>query len=470
MLFKKLIGNRAFYRTLLAVTVPILIQSGITNFIGLLDNVMVGRLGTEQMSGVSIVNQLLFIFNLCIFGSLSGAGLFGAQFFGKGDTEGLRYTFRFKLLLSLALCAIAVLIFLFFGEPLIALYLHEGSETGDLALTMHYAKEYLSVSLLGLLPYTVANVYASTLRETGNTLPPMKAGLIGVSVNLLLNTLLIFGLCGFPRLGVVGAAIATVIARVFECSAVLLWTHFHKARCPFIKGAYRSLYIPVALVRRIAITGAPLLANETLWAVGQAMLLQCYSMRGIAVVSAMNISNTVFNTFAVVYLSIGTAISILLGHRLGAGESERAREEAPQMIAFAGFMGLLVGIFIIALSPVFPMLYNTTDEVRSIAVGFTLVVGCYAPFNAILNSSYYTLRSGGKTVLTFFFDCGYVWGVNIPAAFLLITMTSLPPVPVYILAQCTELLKLVIGIVLVKKGIWLNDITSQSKKKLHSPQ
>lgn len=465
MPFKKIIGDRAFYRTLLAVTIPILIQSGITNFIGLLDNVMVGSLGTEQMSGVSIVNQLLFVFNLCIFGSLSGAGLFGAQFFGKGDTAGLRYTFRFKLLLSLLLCGAAIVAFTFLGEPLISLYLHEGSETGDLALTMHYAKEYLAVSLPGLVPYTLANVYASTLRETGNTLPPMKAGLLGVAINLVLNSILIFGLFGFPRLGVVGAGIATVIARVFECLAVLLWTHLNRDRCEFIKGAYRSLRIPAALMRRIAVTGAPLLANETFWAMGQAMLLQCYSLRGIAVVSAMNISNTIFNTFAVVYLSIGTAISILLGHRLGAGESERAKQEAPQMIAFAGFMGLCVGILIVSLSAFFPLAYNTTAEVRSLATGFILVVGCYAPFNAILNSSYYTLRSGGKTVLTFFFDCGYVWGVNIPTALLLITMTSLPPVTVYILAQCTELLKLTIGVLLVKRGIWLNNITDHKKKE-----
>ncbi len=466
MLFKRLVGDRAFYRTLLAVTIPILVQSGITNFISLLDNVMVGTLGTEAMSGVSIVNQLIFVFNLCIFGSLSGAGLFGAQFFGKGDHEGLRHTFRFKLLFSLFLCGAAILIFEFFGEALISLYLHEGSETGDLALTMQHAGKYLSVSLFGLLPYTVTNVYASTLRETGNTLPPMKAGLLGVAVNLLFNLLLIFGLCGFPALGVTGAAIATVIARFAECITVVLWTHLHKDHCEFIKGAYRSFAIPASLVRRIALTGAPLLANETFWAVGQAMLLQCYSLRGIAVVSAMNISNTLFNTFAVVYLSIGTAISILLGHRLGAGETDRARTEAPQMIAFAGVMGLAVGIFIIAISPFFPLLYNTSEEVRAIATGFTVVVGCYAPFNAILNSSYYTLRSGGKTVITFLFDCGYVWLVNIPTALLLITMTSLSPVLVYTLAMSTELFKLALGIFLVKRGVWLNDITVHPGKEV----
>lgn len=461
-MLKRFIGTREFYKTLLAVAIPVLIQNGITNFISLLDNVMIGRVGTEQMSGVSIVNQLIFVFNLCIFGAISGASLFGAQFFGKRDHKGVRYTFRFKMILSLFFCVLALVLFSFFGEPLITLYLHEGSETGNLTLTLHYARQYLAVMLAGLFPYTLTQVYASTLREINLPVPPMIAGLIGVVINLTLNFILIFGLCGFPALGVQGAAIATVIARIIECVIVIVWTHTHKQKCEFIRHVYRSLYIPKSLIRSIAITGAPLLVNETVWAAGQAMLLQCYSVRGIAVVSAMNISNTIFNTFSVVYLSIGTAISILIGHRLGAEMKEEARDEAKKMIAFAGFLGLLVGILIISFSPFFPQFYNTTDEVRSLASAFMITIGALAPINGILNSSYFTLRSGGKTVVTFFFDSGYVWGVNLPVSLLLIYLTPLPAEIVYLCCQLTELIKCVIGIILVKRGSWLNNITAQS--------
>ena len=462
ILLKRFIGTRAFYRNLLSVMIPILIQNGITNFISLLDNVMVGTLGTEQMSGVSIVNQLIFVFNLTVFGALSGVGLFSAQMHGKGDVEGVRHTFRFKLLVSLSV-AVAALLFLFFGgEQLISLYLHEGSETGDLALTMHYAKEYLAVALVGLLPYTVAQVYSSTLREVGHTLPPMVAGLVGVGVNLLFNTLLIFGLCGFPRMGVAGAALATVIARCVECAFVLLWTHLHKEKCPFVKDAYRSARVPLSLVRRIAVTGTPLLINEALWAAGQAMLLQCYSMRGIAAVSAMNITNTVYNTFSVVFLSAGLSVAILLGHRLGADERETARTEARQMIAFAGFLGLCVGILIVILSPVFPLLYNTTEEVRTLATELTVVIGIYAPFHAILNSSYFTIRSGGKTLITFLFDSGFVWGINVPVTLALVILTPLPPTAVFVACHLTELCKLVLGLLLVRSGTWCRNITETS--------
>ena len=125
------IGDRNFYSRLARVCLPIMLQNGITNLVSLLDNIMVGAVGTEQMSGVSIVNQLLFVFNLCIFGGLSGAGIFTAQFFGSEDEEGVRNTFRFKFLLAMSLFAAGLVVFSLSGERLIALYLHEGGETGD---------------------------------------------------------------------------------------------------------------------------------------------------------------------------------------------------------------------------------------------------------------------------------------------------------------------------------------------------
>ncbi len=460
MQIKKYIGTRAFYRVLLAVTVPILIQNGITNFISLLDNVMVGRVGTEQMSGVSIVNQLLFVFNLCIFGAVSGVGLFGAQFFGKEDHEGIRHTFRFKFYCSLALCVAAMLLFFFFGDGLIKLYLHEGGETGDLALTLQYAKEYLAIALIGLIPYTVTQVYASTLREIGHTLPPMTAGICGVAVNLIFNYILIFGHFGAPAMGVEGAAIATVLSRFVECGAVIVWAHANPKKCRFIKGAYRSGYVPGSLMKQIAKLGIPLLLNETLWAAGQAMLLQSYSYRGIAVVSAMNITNTIFNTCSVLFLSVGSAISILLGHVLGAGKREQARSDADKMIVFSLFMGVLSGILVAVCAPLFPMVYNTTEEVRQLATSFTLIMAISAPLHACVNACYFTLRSGGKTFITFLFDSGYMWGVSVVLAMTLSRFTALPILIVYFICQIVDIFKAALGLFLVRRGIWVNDITT----------
>ena len=185
MQIRKFIGNRSFYKTVLAITIPIIIQNGITNFVNLLDNVMVGRLGTEQLSGVGIANQLIFVFTLCIFGGLSGAGIFTAQFFGKGDLEGLRYSIRFKLYTVLVIMAVGGAILIPFGEKLITLFLTEGDTTGDVAMTLHYGREYLKVALISLVPMALTQVYANTLRETGQTVPPMVASIVAVCTNAL---------------------------------------------------------------------------------------------------------------------------------------------------------------------------------------------------------------------------------------------------------------------------------------------
>lgn len=187
---KKYIGDRKFYLMVLSVAVPIMIQNGITNFVSLLDNIMVGQIGTEQMSGVAIVNQLILVFNLCIFGGVSGAGIFTAQYYGCGDQKGIRDTFRMKLLICLIITAAGLFVFAFFGTQLISLYLHETGNTESLEATLVYARRYLRVMMVELVPFAVIQVYSGTLRETGETMLPMKAGIAAVFVNLILNYIL----------------------------------------------------------------------------------------------------------------------------------------------------------------------------------------------------------------------------------------------------------------------------------------
>ena len=150
-------SNKHFNRRILAVALPMMIQNGITNFVQMLDNVMVGQVGTIPMSGVAIVNQLMFVFNLCIFGAASGAGIFTAQFKGREDHEGIRHTFRFKLLVGMLLSAVGIGVFLTFGRELIALYLTGEGTPEDAALTMEFGQRYLKVMLFGLLPFALSN-------------------------------------------------------------------------------------------------------------------------------------------------------------------------------------------------------------------------------------------------------------------------------------------------------------------------
>ena len=162
-------SNKHFNRRILAVALPMMIQNGITNFVQMLDNVMVGQVGTIPMSGVAIVNQLMFVFNLCIFGAASGAGIFTAQFHGSGDNEGIRHTFRFKFLISAAITLIGCLIFTFGDEFLIGLYLTGDGDAATAAQILAEGIKYLKMMLWGFLPFALTQAYAGTLKETGNT-------------------------------------------------------------------------------------------------------------------------------------------------------------------------------------------------------------------------------------------------------------------------------------------------------------
>ena len=323
---RKFIGDKRFYLMVLGVAMPIMIQNGITNFVSLLDNIMVGQVGTEQMSGVAIVNQLLFIYNLCIFGGVSGAGIFTAQYFGQGNDEGVRNTFRFKLWIGVILTAAAITIFLGAHEPLIRLYLTGDQGSQDMNATLAYGISYMKVMLVGLPPFLFGQLYASTLRECGETMLPMKAGITAVFVNLVFNYILIYGKFGAPQLGVVGAAAATVLSRYVEMAIVLIRTHGNKEKYRFTKHLYRTIRVPAALTKQILIKGTPLMLNETFWAGGVAILMQCYSVRGLNVVAAMNISNTISNLFNVVFIALGDSVAIIVGQLLGAGRMEEAKD------------------------------------------------------------------------------------------------------------------------------------------------
>jgi putative MATE family efflux protein len=462
---KKFIGDKKFYAMILAIAVPIMIQNGITNFVSLLDNIMVGRIGTEQMSGVAIVNQLLFVYNLCIFGGLSGAGIFTAQYFGQKDNEGVRHTFRFKIWMAVILTISAVVIFIIGGDRLIQMYLNGNSDGGDLSAALRYGKDYLWIMLAGLPGFVIVQVYASTLRECGETLVPMKAGIVAVFVNLVLNYILIYGKLGFPALGVAGAAIATVFSRYVEMVIVLTWTHRHKEKNPYMEGMYSTLRVPGYLVKRFVIKGSPLLVNETLWAAAQASLMQCYSIRGLSVVAAFNIANTIANLFNIVFIALGDSVAIVVGQLLGAGKMKEARDRDNKMIVFSVMCCTGVAVVMLCIAPLFPALYNTTDDARKLAEYLIMALAIFMPQNAFLHAAYFTLRSGGKTMVTFFFDSVFVWCVSVPIAYLLSRFTGLNVIIIFACVQIGDWVKCLIGFILVKKGVWIQNIVGTKNEK-----
>ena len=432
-----LIGDRTFYRHVAVVVLPIIVQNTLSNVVSLLDNVMVGQVGTLPMSAVAIINQLLFVFNLCIWGALAGAGIFGAQYYGQGNMEGVRQTLRMKLLIAVGLLVIAFGVLLGAGRPLIELYISADT--------------------------TAADAYASTLRESGQTTLPMRASMIAMGINFVFNSLLIFGLFGFPALGVVGAGIATSLSRFVEFVIVVSGAHRSAERYPFMEGVFRNFHIDGNLARQVAIKGFHLLLNECLWSMSQAMLLQCYSVRGIQAIAAMNITSTITQIFNEVFLSLGNATAILVGQELGASRMTGARRTAWRMITLSVSSCAVMGTLLALFSPLIPHIYNTEPAIRELASSVIRTAALCMPLFAFANAAYFTLRSGGKTLITFFFDSCYTWLINFPIAFVLSRYTALPLPIVYLFVNGVDLLKCIIGFILVKKGVWVNNIVASSQ-------
>ena len=463
MTLKKFIGNKAFYKTVMTVALPIMIQNFITNFVNMLDNLMVGRLGTEQMSGVSIVNQLIFVFGLAVFGALSGAGIFTAQFYGKKDDEGIRHTLRYKAMVTVLLFAVATVIFVAFDEQLIGLYLHESESGGNIDLTLSYAKDYLKIMIWGALPFCVTQVFSSTLRETGETMAPMFAGVAAVITNCCFNALLIFGLLGFPALGVRGAAIATTLSRFVECGIVIIYVIVKRSKFSYFKGAFKSLSIPGKTFRDITFKGMPLLFNEFFWSLGMSLLSVAYSLHGIDVVAGYSISSTVMNLANIAFISLGSSIGIIIGKYLGANEFEKAYDTDRKLITFSVAISIFIGVFVFLLGDKIPLLYNVSDASKEYAAYFIRVCALFIPVHAFANASYFTIRSGGKTLVTFLMDSVFIMGVNVPIAFALYYVFNLPIWVSFPLIQAIDIIKVIIGMILVKKKVWLNNIVSDNK-------
>lgn len=464
-MLKRYVGDRAFYSRIFAVALPIIIQNAITNFVALLDNIMVGQLATAQISGVTIVNNnLMFIFNICMFGAAAGAGIFTTQFRGSGDNEGIRYTLRFKLILCGILSLLAGFAFYYLADPLIGLYLTGDGDAQLAADTLAAGREYLYMMLWGLLPFAITNAYAGTLRECGKPTVPMVAGVIATLVNLVFNYILIFGHFGAPAMGVRGAALATVMSRYVEMIIVMAWSHTQTAQCPYVKGLFRSLHIPGKLLGSIITKGMPLLLNEFLWTVGMAFVNQCYSTCALDVVPAMSISSTIYNLAAVVFRSLGNTVGIFMGQMLGARRpNEELMDTNRKMTALGAISGVVFGAAVLCLAEAFPMLYNTTQQVRQLATSTIVVSAVLMPLQAYSFPVYFTLRAGGKTVLTTLFDCGAIWFMYLPISFLLSRFTDLPFLTIYAICNSTDLIKCIIGAALIRSGTWIQYLTGPEK-------
>lgn len=456
---KKFIGDKVFYRTVFRLVIPMIIQSAITSLVSLIDNLMVGGLGTESIAAVAVTNQLFMVFNLLIFGGSSAAGIFTAQFFGNGDDEGVKNTFRWKLWFCTIAVAVGLSVFVIFDDQLISSFMTE-SEGTDILLASSLAKQYMYIMLIGLIPFSFTNVYSSTMKECNKTFLPMVSGVIAVLTNVCLNYTLIFGKFGFPELGVAGAAVATVISRFVEFGIAAIGAHTAKEGYDFAKGVYKKLSIPGDLTFGILKKGFPLICNEVFWSLGMTLINQAYSTRGLNAVAAFSIANTINNLFTMSFMTMGNAVAILVGQQLGSGDMEGAVDTDRKLIATGLFMSVIMGGMLILTAPFIVELYKTEEATKEIAKGIMWAAAFFFPLMSYTHCTYFTMRSGGKTFVTFLFDSVFTCLVSFPTAYVLSRFTDFSMVQMYIAVEATSLIKAAIGTVMLVKRVWVNNIIS----------
>ena len=365
------------------------------------------------------------------------------------------YSFRFKLYATLLVTVAAMILFKAKGADLISLYLTDTTGNGATEAALQYGLEYLAVMMAGLIPFAINQSYATNIKETGQTFVPMIASFVAVGTNAVLDYLLIFGVGPIPKLGVMGAALATVMARYIEALIVIIWAHAHKSKNRYLHGAYTGFGVPKAELKAILIKGFPLMLNEVLWAAGMTAVTQCYSVRGLEVVAGLNIATTITNLFNIVYIQLGACISIVVGQYLGAGKLEKAKDADNKMIAFSVFCCAVVAAGMFLIGGFFPGIYNTSAQIKELATSFIAVSALIMPFCSFSHASYFTLRSGGKTLVTFLFDSVFTWVIVVPTAFLFAHYTTLGIVSIYFFVQATEMIKVVIGYFMVRSNVWL---------------
>ncbi|MBO7563867.1 MAG: MATE family efflux transporter [Clostridiales bacterium] len=451
-------NDKQLYKKLLLIAVPMMVQNGISNFVNLLDNLMIGKVGTNALSGVAIANQLIFVFYLMIFGATAGVGIFTAQYHGKGDTKGIQYTFRYKIVSNVIVASLATVALAFSSRFLINLFLLGEGNPADAAESLSIGVDYMRIILISLIPIGLTQAYAGTLKDLGRTKVPMIASLCAIVVNLIGNFILIYGHFGFPALGATGAAIATVISRFVELGILIVHTGKHPDLYPFISGAFSDFKIPKDLAFKFFRKALPLMANETLWSLGVTTINQCYSYRSLDSVAALNIESTIWNLMGVAFIAMGEAVGIVMGHKLGSGELSTAHENATKMRRFTVLCGIVFGVLMIVVSPFFPLLYNTTDFIRNMASGFIMICGFTMPLIAFNHASYFIIRAGGNTIITVLFDSLYTWCIAVVAAFFMSHYTTLNVTLMFGIVQSLELLKCFVAFFMVRSNIWVRNI------------
>ncbi|NLP37706.1 MAG: MATE family efflux transporter [Firmicutes bacterium] len=443
--------DRQFYQKVMQIAVPIMIQNFLGQFLNMVDTIMVGRLGETEIAAVGIANQYFFFFHMVLIGICSGCGIFIAQYWGKRDTVNI------KRILGLGLSSVTAIAVLFIAvgiskpKMIIALFNQE-------PLILKLGSQYLQIILIAYLFSAITFMYQSALRSIGNTVLPMFLSVLGLICNVVLNYALIFGNLGLPALGVQGAAIATVIARIVETVALILAVYLGKE--VIAASIKEMLDFTFSYIKDVYKTVMPVVLNDICWGLASIVYVAVYGRMGSQAVAAVQIGNTINNLFMIVIFGLSAAASVMIGNSIGAGQEELSLEYARKSISLSLFAGITLGAALAISSPFIIKLFNVSAEVAystQIILYIMAAVLVVRMVCIILITG--VLRGGGDARQALIIEGFTMWFIGVPLTLLGAFVFRLPIHFVYALTMVEEMVKCILAAARVRSGRWIKDVT-----------
>ncbi len=444
----RLFEDKAFYSGLFTIALPIMFQNFLNSLVNMADTVMIGRLGTVEIAGVGLGNQVFFFFNILLFGIVSGGGVFTAQFWGRRDLSGIRKTLGLCLALSLALALAFLAICLAAPRFVIGLY------SNDPAVVATGAA-YLRTLALSFVPFGISFAFTIMLRTVEKVHLATVSTIISLSINVALNWAFIFGFGPIPAMGVLGAARATVIARTIE--ALIIVTVTYARRYPLAGPARELLGFDARFVKGYFAVAFPVLVNEFLWSFGITMQSAIFARTHTDAIAAFNITNTVSGLAWVVFIGLGNGVAVMIGKKIGEGETGRARDYASRITRFAPLLAVFVATLLVPVSRVLPFLFNVNESVFAIANAMFVILAITYPFRAFNMSMVIGVcRAGGDTRFCAVYDVLFLWVLALPLAAVASFALGAPAWVVYAAVVTEEPFKALLGLWRLRSGKWLH--------------
>ncbi len=439
-----LFDDRNFYKSLFTIAVPIMLQNLISSFVNMVDTVMIGRLGTAEIAAVGLGNQVFFLFTMILFGVCSGAAVFTAQYWGKKDIEGIRKNTGLSLLIVTSVGAVFTAASI--AAPRFIIGLYSNDET-----VIELGAAYLRAVAPCFIPFAISFLLTIVMRTIEKVKLSMITTLVALSINVVLNYLFIFGAGPIPAMGVVGAAIATVIARVIEL-VILVSVSYGKKYA--IAGTLKELFgFDLVFVARFFTITLPVIVNELLWSLGITVQSVIFARTNTDAIAAFNITNTVSQLTWVIFIGLGNGA-------IGEGSEAEARDYASRITLFAPLVAAFIAVFLIPLSWTLPYLFNVNANVFAIISVMFIILTVSYPFRAFNMAMVIGVsRAGGDTVFCMVYDIFFMWILALPLAAAASFVFHAPVWIIYLCLASEEPLKMLIGLARLRSGKWLNNVT-----------